>query len=200
MTDAQHPGHAPASDKTRPPTSSLRFETPVDLYLRLPEVNELTRHRPRPGETGLDYLLRLRASTTPEEAVTFTAFAAFPQTAIGWAYECIRVMSDLLNPLERPMMELVAAWLGQPGTPMRHRIAQEALWAPMLTPSVFMGLAVAWSGGSVAPHDATPPPLHRCPRAVNSAVLSCLARADLNRRPILLARFIDMAEPLFRVY
>ncbi|PZO68318.1 MAG: hypothetical protein DI498_00130 [Paracoccus denitrificans] len=178
----------------------MRFETPVELYLAVPEINELTQQRPRPGESGLAFLLRLRASTTPEEGVTFTAFAAYPQMAIGWGYECIRLMADLLNPNERPMMEMVAGWLAQPGTPMRHRVAHDALWAPARTPSVFLGLAVAWSGGGIAPNDTASPPLHRTPRAVNSAVLSCLARADLNRRPILLARFIDMAEPMFRVY
>ena len=35
---------------------------------------------------------------------------------------------------------------------------------------------------------------------IDSAVLSCLARADLSRRSFYLARFLDMAEALFRAY
>ena len=188
------------AEKTRPPMGSLRFETPQELFLKLPQIAELTQQRPRPGEDALAFLGRLRSSTTPEEAVTYTAFAALPQMAVRWGYECLRLMADHLDPMERPMMEMVAAWLAHPSTNLRQRIAREALWAPSRSPSVLLGLAVAWSGGPVAPNDPMPAPLFRAPRSVNSAVLSCLARADLNRRSVYLARFIDMAETLFRVY
>ncbi|WP_198731881.1 DUF6931 family protein [Paracoccus tegillarcae] len=200
MNDSIPPPTRSDADKTRPPVGALRFDTPQDLYLRLPEIAELTQQRPRPGEDPLAFLGRLRSSTTPEEAVTYTAFAALPQMTVRWGYECLRLMADYLDPMERPMMEMVAAWLNHPSTAMRQRIAREALWAPSRSPSVFLGLAVAWSGGAVAPNDPMPVPLYRSPRAVNSAVLSCLARAELQRRPIYLARFIDMAETLFRVY
>ena len=188
------------SEKTRPPMGSLRYDNPQDLFLHLPQIAELTRARPRPGEDALGFLGRLRRSTTPEEAVTFVAFAALPQTAIRWGYDCLRVMGENLDPMDKPMMELIAGWLQHPATAMRQRIAREALWAPSRSPSVLLGLAVAWSGGPVAPNDPLPAPLHRAPRSVNSAVLSCLARSDLSRRAAYLDRFVDMAEPLFRVY
>lgn len=55
---------------------------PADLYAAMPQLAELTQHRPRAGEDALHYLGRLRSSTTPEEAVTYTAFAALPEMAI----------------------------------------------------------------------------------------------------------------------
>lgn len=190
----------PDADKTRPPMGALRFDNPHELFLSLPQIAELTQHRPRPGEDALAFLNRLRASPTPEEAVTYTAFAALPQMAVRWGYECLRAMADHLDPMDRTMMEMVASWLDHPSTAMRQRVAREALWAPSRSPSVLLGLAVAWSGGPVAPNDPLPAPLHRTPRSVNSAVLSCLARAELARRPAWLERFTDMAEPMFRVY
>ena len=76
---------------------------------------------------------------------------------------------------------------------------KEALWAPQRTPVVLLGLAVGWSGGQFAPNDPSQVPPYRTPRAVNSAVLSCLAKSSLNRRPIELARFLDLALSLYRV-
>jgi hypothetical protein len=188
------------ADKTRPPVAAIRYETLRDLYAAIPQLAELTQQRPRDGEDADHYLSRLRSSTTPEEAVTFTAFAVQPKLAIWWGHECLRAMPDALVPADRRMMELVAAWIGRPSVDTRHAAMREALWAENATPGVHLALAVGWSGGSIAPNDPAAVPLHRAPRAINTGILSCLARADMARRSILLARFIDMAESLFKVY
>ncbi|MEP3056383.1 hypothetical protein [Ascidiaceihabitans sp.] len=188
------------ADKTRPPQGALRFDTPQDLYAALPQIAELTQQRPRENEDALHYLGRLRSSTTPEEAVTYTAFAALPQMAIWWGHECLRVMPEVLDQRDRAFMEMIAAWIATPTKDLRHSIMKEALWANGRTPAVMLGLAVGWSGGAIAPNDPAPVPPYRAPRSINSSVLSCLARADLTRRPVYLARFIDMAESLYRVY
>lgn len=188
----------PMEERTRPPSAALRYPSPWELYRMIPEIGTLTMQRPREDEECLDFLLRLRASTTPEEAVTYTAFAALPDRAAGWAYECLRSMAEYLNPMERPMLEMIAAWLADPQTPTRHRVMREALYAPSRSPSVLLALAVGWSSGGPAPNDSLPAPVWRTPQAINSAVLSCLARTDLGRRPVFLARFIDMAQTLFR--
>lgn len=190
----------PVGERTRPPSTALRYPTPWELYRMIPEIGSLTMQRPREDEDGLEFLLRLRGSTTPEEAVTYTAFAALPERASGWAYECLRSMAEYLNPMERPMLEMIAAWLANPHLPMRHRVMREALYAPSRSPSVLLGLAVGWSSGGPAPNDPLPAPVWRTPQAINSAVLSCLARTELNRRPVFLARFIDMARSLFCDY
>ena len=65
---------------------------------------------------------------------------------------------------------------------------------------VLLGLAVGWASGGPAPNDPEPSPPHKAPVAINSAVLSCLARTQLRQRPVYLARFLDMAEALFRAY
>lgn len=188
------------SDKTSPPRRSTRYDTPAELFAHLPQVRDLTQIRPRPEEDNLQYLLRLRGSTTPEEAVTFTAFAALPTAAASWGYECLRQMAENLNPVERPMMQDIAAWIANPTTSMRYKLMRDALWAPSRSPSVLLGLAVGWSTGGPAPNDPMRPPPFRTPQAVNSAVLSCLARAELSRRSVYLARIIDMAESLLRAY
>lgn len=189
-----------ADDTTRPPRRMLRDAPPAELFGVIPQLADLVKLRPRPDEDGLGFLARLRASTTPEEAVTYTAFAALPGAAAGWGYECLRLMADHLQPQERPLMQLIATWLAEPTTRQRHEIMREALWAPTRSPSVLLALGVGWSTGGPAPNDPERAPVHKTPVALNSAVLSCLSRAQLARRSYYLARFLDMAEALFRAY
>lgn len=185
-------------DKTLPPASALRFDDPSELYAGMPKILKMTQHRPRPGERSEDYIRRLMDSRTPEEALTYIAFAALPKMAIWWAYECLRQSGDELTATERGMMDLVAAWTNNPDDDSRFRTMRNALYAPQVTPSVYLGLAVGWSGGPIAPNDPAPVPPHRAPRAVNSAVLSCLAKADLAQRGARLQRFVEQAASLFR--
>ena len=202
LTPSRWQGSAAAADdeKTQPPVSALRCDTPSDLYQTMPQLGRLIQNRPQEGEDGLSFLMRLRASTTPEDAVTFAAFAAQPKMAIWWGYECLRLAGDELSHDDRRMMELIATWTAYPGDEYRFRTASAALFSPKRSPAVFLGLAVAWSGGAIAPNDPAPVPQHRAPRAINSAVLSCLSQASLAERPVRLARFIDLAAPLFRSF
>lgn len=188
------------TEKTRPPRRMLRTDSPAELFRQVERLPELVKPRPRPEENGLQFLTRLRGSTTPEEAVTYTAFAALPVAAVGWGYECLRMMVEHLDGSERPMMHLVSDWLNDPTTSRRHAIMRQALWAPVRNPSVLLGLAVGWANGTPAPNDPEISPSHKTPVAINSAVLSCLARTQLRQRPVFLARFLDMAETLFRAY
>ena len=138
---AEEPDTNVEPEKTQPPLSALRYETPSALYSAMPQVSQLTQHRPQEGENGLEFLLRLRASTTPEEAVTFTAFAALPKMAIWWGYECLRLAGDDLSAADRAMMELVANWTTYPDDENRYRAAKAALYAPVRSPAMFLGLA-----------------------------------------------------------
>jgi hypothetical protein len=186
-------------EKTHPPVSMLRHASPAALFTAIPQIAEMVQNRPHDTEDTLEFLWRLRASTTPEEAVTLTAFAVLPQMAIWWGYECLRLLPEQIEPRDRPFLETIAAWTTTPTQDLRFLLMREALFAPFRSPAVMLALAVGWSGGPVAPNDPMPAPLHRAPRSINAAVLSCLARADLSRRSVHLARFIALAETLYRV-
>ncbi|MEL6587295.1 MAG: hypothetical protein AAFQ50_11645, partial [Pseudomonadota bacterium] len=123
-------------DKTRPPVGALHESGAQAIFADFPQVAELMQHRPRDGEDALDFLARLRASTTPEEAVTFTAFAALPQMGVWWGYESLRSMPDAIDVRDRLLMEMIQAWIGTPTTDLRHRVMAQALYAPARTPAV----------------------------------------------------------------
>jgi hypothetical protein len=193
-------------EKTRPPTqmsaqvSVLRYPTPHELYGAMPQLRNLTQLRPREDESSLEFLARLQASPTPEETVTFAAFAAVPRVAVWWGYECLRNLRADFTPHDRELLDHIAQWSSSGDTHLRYEIMKVALFAERRTAAVMLGLAVGWSGAQIAPNDPSPVPPHRTPRAVNAAVLSALAQCQLANRPHHLLRLVRMAEQLFRAY
>ena len=188
------------SEHTMPPKRSLRIDSPQALYRSMPEVGIFTKHRPNEHEDALGYLERLRSSTTPEDAVTYAAFAAEPKMAISWGVDCVRMNQPNLSPEDSHLANAVLQWLEYPGHETRWHAMQSALFAPRRTPLVYLGLAVGWSGGPMAPNDPSAVPLWRTPKAVNAAVLSSIATLGLDHRSVSLARVLDLAAGLFRIY
>ncbi len=187
-------------DHTVPPLSATRFERPADLYREIPEVGAFTKHRPTDDEDALNFFERLRGSTTPEDAITYTAFATDPQMSIGWGVEAIRISLPDLPPDELQLMSWISQWLDHPSAENRWRTMQVALFAPRRSATVYLGLAVGWSGGALAPNDPVTVPDWRCPKAVNAAILRALGQVGLEQRSVCLARVLDLAAGLFRVY
>lgn len=188
------------SDHTIPPLRAVRFDRPSDLYKEIPEVAGFTKHRPKKDEDALAFFERLRASTTPEDAITYTAFATEPQMAIGWGVESIRMTLQDLPPDELQLMSWISQWLDHPSAEKRWRTMQVALFAPRRSATVYLGLAVGWSGGALAPNDPVAVPQWRSPKAVNAAILRALGQVGLEQRSVSLARVLDLAAGLFRVY
>ncbi|SFE28354.1 DUF6931 family protein [Roseivivax sediminis] len=190
----------PEADRTRPPRRTLRHDGPAELFESLPEIARLTQHRPRPGDTTRSYLTRLRQSATPEEAITFAAFAAEPRTAIWWGHACLSPGAGQAVPdADRAMMGLVRDWLLHPDESHRWATMQAALFATRRSPAVLLGLAVGWSGGPPAPNDPAPAPRWRQPQALNAAVLSQLAETPSDVRRGRLQDYVDAAAALFGV-
>lgn len=187
-------------DHTIPPQRALRFDSPSQLYEKIPEVGGFTKHRPTEEEDPLGFFERLRASTTPEDAITYTAFATEPQVAIGWGVEAIRISLPDLPPDELQLMSWISQWLDHPSSETRWRTMQVALFAPRRSATVYLGLAVGWSGGALAPNDPVMVPEWRAPKAVNAAILRSLGHVGLEQRSVCLARVLDLAAGLFRVY
>lgn len=197
MTDEQH---VTDLDSTQPPASVLRYATPADLYVGLPQIRELTQLRPLDEEDHLSFLERLSTSSTPEEIVTFTAFAAQPKVAVWWGNECLRNLRSDFSLQDKALLELIAKWTGSGDTDTRYEIMKIALFAERRTAAVQLGLAAGWAGAQIAPNDPAPIAPHRTPRGVNAAVLSALAQCHLGNRWSHMAKLRRLAESIFRAY
>lgn len=192
--------HGTNVDATQPPVSVLRYNTPAELYVAMPQIRELTQLRPTDDEDHLGFLDRLGTSPTPEEFITFTAFAARPKVAVWWGYECLRNLRSDFSDHDRDLLEKVAAWSAHGDTETRYEIMKIAMFAERRTAAVQLGLAAGWAGAQIAPNDPAPIAPHRTPRGVNAAVLSALAQCHLGNRWSHMSKLRRLAESIFRAY
>lgn len=189
-----------SGDLTVPPVQALRFASPTDLYRTIPEVAGFTKHRPELEEDALSFFERLRSSTTPEDAVTYSAFATEAHVAVAWGAEAIRITLPDVPAHDQHLLNMISSWLDYPTTENRWHVMQTALFAPNRSAAVYLGLAVGWSGGALAPNDPVVVPAWRTPKAVNASVLRTVGQVGLANRSVSLARVLDLAAGLFRVY
>lgn len=178
-------------------TPPLPFESAADVFAAFPEIAEDLTARPDP-RPALDFVEALARSEIPEEALTFAAYALDRRLAVWWGHECLRQLGDLLTSEDVAMMELAARWVGDPNEATRYAAMNPAMDAPAKTPGVWIALAAGWSSGSMAPEGQPEAkvPAHLCPRAINAAVLSALARVDRPTRPEMLQRFVRIVRKL----
>ena len=164
-----------------------------DLFEAIPEAGDDMRARPD-NETPLAYIALLKQSKTPEEAVTFTAYALPRRKAVWWGHQCLTSVDHLLSPQDKHMLQLAENWVREPEEHLRYQAMNEATAARDTTPGTWIAYAAAWSGGSLSTPDLprVPPPAFATPRAVNTAIMGVLAKVDTKNRASTLGAFVDM--------
>lgn len=175
---------------------NLRFETAEDLFAQLPDIEDDMTARPTHQREGtVAFIEALVASATPEEAITFTAYALPRRHAVWWGHECLRQGPGKLDETDHEMLQLAEAWVTDPSEVTRYAALDAAMEAEAKTAGVWIALGAGWSGGSMVPSDYQPvaPPPFLTARAVNAGVLSVLARADVKERQKILSDFVQMA-------
>ncbi len=178
---------------------ALRVRTAAELFASIPEVGEDLAGRPASDSEAVPaFLARLLDSPTPEEAATFAAHVLAPRHAVWWGHECLMRLSDRLEPVDMEMLGHAADWVGDPVEEMRLAAARAAMACSSRTPGVWLAMAVAWSGGSMAPPDLPEvrPPPYLLGRGVNASVLSALARCSRDERARVLSGFVGMARAM----
>lgn len=186
---------APATPQDAP---GLRFQRAEDVYTHLPDVGQDIATRPRAELHCLDFVRQLLVGMTPEEALTFTAFALQPRHAIWWGHELMNAMPDILTDQDREMMALAAAWVAEPDDDHRRAAAAAGAGAQARSPGVWLAMAAGWSSGSMSKPDlpAVPVPPGLLPRALNACALTSLARVPIAGRKRMLDHYVAMGEAL----
>lgn len=187
------------SEQTLPPARAIRFDRVNDLYAEMPEIPKFIQNPPEDEEGYRGFLGRLRASQTPEDAVTFTAFALEPRAAIQWGLDCVLSLIPEMPPEDTKLVNLISEWLDDETSENRWKALELALFAPRRSPAVYLGLAVGWSGGPLAPNDLVTVPPWRSPRAVSSAVMRAVGQMRTEHRGESLDFVLDRAAGLFRL-
>ena len=187
--------HAPT---TTEPANGLRVQVTSELFAAIPSMADHIAKPPEPGVHCLDYLRRLRLGATPEEAVTFMAYALSPRHAVWWGHECLKAAPELLTEQDTAMLELVVAWVAQQDDDSRYAALDAGQGAEINGPGVWLALAIGWSGGSISGPGLppVPPPIGVMGLAMNVGLQSALARVPQDKRRRMLDHYIGMAEVL----
>lgn len=183
---------------TQAPAPGLRRQLATELFAALPEMEEDVRIKPREGQHCLDFQRQLMFGTTPEEAVTFMAFALQPRYAVWWGHECLQAAPDLLTDQDRQMLALIAAWVGEPDEDHRYAALDNGFAAKTRGAGAWLAIGAGWSGGSMSER-GTPPvevPPFLIGRALNAGVLTSLARVSQDKRRRMLDHYVSIAEVL----
>jgi hypothetical protein len=187
------------SEQTLPPTRATRFNRVHELYAEMPEIDKFIDHQPEAEDGYRSFLERLRASQTPEEAVTFAAFALQSKAGVQWALDCVLGLSPELPPEDTRLVNLISEWIDDGSDKNRWKTLEVALFAPRRSAAVYLGLAVGWSGGPLAPNDLVTVPTWRAPRALSSAVMRAIGQVRTEKRAESLDFVLDRAAGLFRL-
>lgn len=186
-----------AQEKTVIVTNTLRFAIASDVFGLMPEMAEDMDSKPD-QEGCIDFLNKLSAGDTPEEALTFAAYMFSPRNSVWWAHECLNSLPAHLHDQDEELLNLCKVWVGDPSETARNAVLQMGLSKEKKTPAVWVALAAGWSEGSMAPESDAPveAPKFLTGRAVNAGVLSMLARVSPEQRTATIEKFVEMAQQL----
>ncbi len=187
------------SEQTLPPTRAIRFDRVSELYAEMPEIAKFIETPPEGDEGYRGFLERLRASDTPEEAVTFTAFALQPKAGIRWGLDCVTSLAPEMPHEDAKLISLITDWLGDSSSENRWKTLEIALFAPRRSAAVYLGLAVGWADGPLAPNDLVTVPPWRSPRAISSAIMRAVGQTRTENRTASLDFVLDRAAGLLRI-
>jgi hypothetical protein len=132
----------------------------------------------QPGMSAQDFLGALVAERQYLDAVTFMAAALPTREAVWWSYVCVCAREPhggaALSATDAAALAATLAWVCEP-TEHNRRAAKDAADATELaTAAGLVGLAVFFSGGSIAPPDApaVEPAEHLAAQTVRGAVMA----------------------------
>ena len=187
------------SERTLPPARAIRFDRVSDLYAAMPEISKFMQTRPEDDEGYRGFLERLRNSDTPEDAVTFTAFALQTRATIRWGVDCVSALAPDMTPEDSQLMAAVNDWLDDGTQERRWSTLRSAMFAPHRSAAVYLGLSVGWAEGPLAPNDLVTVPAWRAPRAVSTAIMRAVGQTRTENWATSLDFVLDRAAGLLRI-
>jgi hypothetical protein len=145
------------------PKAQLR---PVAELIERAELSEEATSKLRPDATPSAFMRELVGEGLLIDAVKFLTQAIGPARAVAWALACVRQFRGENN---GAVMAAFDAWVADPSDVNRRAAADAAEDGPEKS----LGLAIFFSGGSIAPPDVNPipPPPHVAEKLAAGAIM-----------------------------
>lgn len=176
-----------------------RFSTAREVFEAFPSAESDISAAPS-DEAPPAYLAGLRASPTPEDAVSFLAYALGRREAVWWAAQGVRLLADIHAGAEDAPLKAAEAWVREPDDLNRREALRLGMTGNRRLATSWVALAAGWSGGNIAPGPgavvaATP---EMTPKAVRTAILVALATVTARDRAGRLQACVDAGLPMLR--
>ncbi|MEO2017613.1 MAG: FHA domain-containing protein [Fuerstiella sp.] len=114
-------------------------------------LQKLLTMLPEESETTDDFVARLLSANEENDSLNFLAFALPKRLGVWWLVQCIRSEDGAASEEDIRLLEIVAAWVREPGDQGRRQAMGVAEELEMGTPAAWAGVASFWSHGSMAP-------------------------------------------------
>jgi len=135
----------------------MRFATARALFEHFPGAQE--RIRAAPTEASPPHFAKdLVSSGKTEDAISFCAYLLARREAVWWGCRSVRaLLGDALGN-DQDALRAAEAWAQEPGEEHRLRAYEIANRSDRDSPTTWLALATAWSGGSMLPRARKPVP------------------------------------------
>lgn len=166
-----------------------------DLFNAYPAIAQDMTAAPD-GESSLEFCNRLVAGRTPEEAITFCAYLLPARHAIWWAHECLGNMREALDGADARILDVIRDWVSFPSEPYYRQALYSATLTQQRTPAVWIAVAAGWE---MEREELGTQGRVQISRAINTGILSALARVALLDRAEVLKGFTQMGLQLSEI-
>lgn len=163
--------------------SRLRFSSAKEVFDAFPEAGQDFKARPTEDPPTV-FMRALAAGETPEDALTFCAYALGRREAVWWGCQCVRAVNGIAAGQEDHLLRAAEDWVREPEDEKRRAALRFGMESDQRTPSVLLALGAGWSGGSISPYEGAPvpPAPYLTATAVRTAVLTALTRVPVKER------------------
>ena len=180
--------------------SRLRFAAAREVFDAFPGLADDVRAQPT-GDPPVAYLRALAAGDTPEDALTFCAYALGRREAVWWGCQCVRAIAQIVPGLEDASLTAAEHWVREPEDEFRVAALKLGGASDRRGPTPWLALAAGWSGGNISlvegGHVASQPDMTA--KAVRTAILIALARVSAKERGQKLSTCVDGGAKLMQL-
>ena len=177
----------------------LRFETAKEVFEAFPDLVDDIGSPPT-GERPIVFVRTLATGETPEDALTFGAFALARREAVWWGCQCVRAIAQVGPGQEDPYLGAAERWVREPEDEHRLTALRLGNESNQRQATHWLALAAGWSGGNISPVEGgnVPTKPDMTPKAIRTAILTALARVPAKDRATRLAGCVDGAVKLMQ--
>ena len=148
----------------------------------------------------LEFLTKLVASASPEDAITFCAYMLDKRQAVWWGARCLRHMGLPRGHGEETALLLAEAWVRDPEEHRRIAALKLGLEGDHRLASVWLCLAAGCSGGSfrIGEMQGPPVPPYGTGTSARTAVLCALAEVPIRERQSTIGACVAVVHELLK--